>query len=157
MKRGFTMLLADDDENDLTLFKQALEQSVRESGVNVGMRCVRDGAEAIAYLAGEDRFADRKAYPFPQLVVMDLKMPRLTGLDVLAWLKGHEEYRRIPKIMLSGSAQEQDIEEAYRLGVSTYFQKPSSLTEFGELFHYMIGYWAHMQMPVILHAGAGGG
>ena len=81
-------------------------------------------------------------------------MPRLTGLNVLAWLKGHEEYRRLPKIMLSGSAEERDIEEAYRLGVNTYFQKPSSLDEFRELIHYMIGYWAHTQTPMIRHAVA---
>ena len=85
-------------------------------------------------------------------MVLDLKMPRLDGLEVLRWLKEHPEYRRVPKILLSGSAEDRDIEEAYNLGVNTYFQKPVSLGEFRELIHHLILYWAHTQRPVIRHA-----
>jgi CheY-like chemotaxis protein len=151
MKHGFSILLAEDDENDFVLFSHALEQSARANNLMITVKLVRDGTEAIEYLAGEGKFADRVEYPFPDIVVLDLKMPRLSGLDVLAWLKGHEEYRRIPKILLSGSAEERDIDEAYRLGVNTYFQKPVSLVEFRELIHLIISYWARTQRPVIRH------
>ena len=88
----------------------------------------------------------------PDLIVLDLKMPQLSGLDVLRWLMDHPQYRRIPKILLSGSSEDRDIEEAYQLGVNTYFQKPGSLDEYRELIHHMISYWAHTKRPVIRHA-----
>jgi len=154
MKRGLTMLLAEDNENDFALFGHALEHSGRLANLSIKLKRVHDGAEAISYLAAQGKFADRVTIPFPDIVVLDLKMPRLTGLDVLAWLKGHEEYRRIPKILLSGSCEQSDIDEAYRLGVNTYFQKPVGLVEFRELVHHMIFYWAHTQRPVIRHAAA---
>src|SRR5690349_6191482 len=127
MKRGFTILLAEDDGNDIRLFEHAVAESAAESRVSVAVQVVRDGVDAIAYLAGEGDFADRSAYPFPDLIVLDLKMPRLTGIDVLGWLKQHPEYSRVANILLSGSSEDRDIEEAYHLGVNTYFQKPSTL------------------------------
>jgi len=78
-------------------------------------------------------------------------MPGLNGLDVLAWLKEHEEYQRIPKILLSASSEECDVEEAYRLGANTFFQKPVSFREFQELVYHIVCYWAHTQRPVIRH------
>ncbi len=151
MKRGFTILLAEDDNNDATLFQHAVEETAEESRIRIRVCHVRDGAEAIAYLAGQGDFADRRKYPFPDLIVLDLKMPRESGLDVLRWLKTHEEYWQMPKILLSGSAEERDVREAYRLGANTYFQKPPTLTEYRELVHHLVHYWAHMQRPVIRH------
>ena len=149
MKRGFTLLLAEDDENDVTFFKSALEESSQKSGVPIRLVVARDGEEALAYLKGEGEFGDRTKHPFPHIVVTDLKMPRLNGLAVLAWLNEHEEYKRIPKIMLSGSSEECDVDEACRLGANTFFQKPGSLKEFHELVYHLVCYWAHTQRPVI--------
>jgi CheY-like chemotaxis protein len=118
MKHGFTILLAEDDGNDVVLFKHAVEESAAESFIKIIVHVVHDGAEAIAYLSGEGIFANRKANPFPDLIVLDLKMPRLNGLDVLRWLYDHPEYRRIPKILLSGSGEERDIDQAYQLGAN---------------------------------------
>jgi len=148
------MLLAEDDENDLMLFRHAVQESTEKSGIKVDIRVVYDGADAIAYLSGEGDFAARNTHPFPDLIVLDLKMPRLTGLDVLRWLRDHPEYRRVPKILLSGSSEDRDIEEAYHLCVNTYFQKPTVLSEFRELIHLMISYWAYTNRPVIRHATA---
>jgi CheY-like chemotaxis protein len=130
MKRGFTLLLADDDENDVTFFKVALEESSQKAGVPVRLALTRDGEEALAYLKGEGEFSDRTKHPFPEIVVTDLKLPRLNGLGVLAWLKKHEEYQRIPKILLSGSSEECDVDEAYQLGANTFFQNRSRLRSF---------------------------
>jgi Response regulator containing CheY-like receiver, AAA-type ATPase, and DNA-binding domains len=149
MKRGFTLLLADDDENDVVFFREALEEAAQKASVPVRLAVTHDGEEALQYLKGEGEFSDRAKYPFPQIVVTDLKMPRLTGLDVLAWLKEHEEYQRMPKILMSASCEECDVDEAYRLGVNTFFQKPVSLTQFRELVYHLVCYWAHTERPVI--------
>lgn len=152
MKHGFTILLAEDDSNDAMLFKYAVADSAAKSRINIDVRIVGDGADAIAYLSGKGDFAVRHSHPFPDLIVLDLKMPRLTGLDVLRWLIEHPEYRRVAKILLTGSSEDRDIEAAYQLGVNTYFQKPGSLDEYRELIHHMISYWAHTKRPVIRHA-----
>jgi len=152
MKRGFTLLLAEDNEDDVLLFERALKESAEKVGVPVRLQITRDGEEALAYLNGEGEFRDREKHPFPQIVVTDLKMPRLSGLDVLAWLREHDEYQRIPKILLSGSCEECDVDQAYRLGVNTYFQKPSSSGDYKELVHQIVSYWAHTERPLIRHA-----
>ena len=152
MKRGFNILLAEDDFNDKTLFEQAVEEAAEKARVRIGVHVVHNGVEAITYLAGKGDFGDRIAHPFPDLIVLDLKMPLVTGLEVLQWLQDHSEYRRIPKVLLSGSAEDRDIEEAYRLGVNTYFQKPSSFTEYRELIFHMINYWSHTKRPIIHYA-----
>jgi CheY-like chemotaxis protein len=152
MKRGFTMLLAEDNFNDATLFEHAVKAGAAQAGVKVELHRVRDGAEAIAYLAGEGEFA---AQPFPDLVVLDLKMPMVDGLDVLAWLESHPEYRRLPKIILSGSGLETDVEKAYKLGANTYFEKPGTLDEYRELVSHMILYWSHTKRPALRRSGAG--
>jgi CheY-like chemotaxis protein len=149
VKRGFTLLLAEDDENDVAFFKDALEASSQKSGVPIRLVVTQDGEEALAYLKGEGEFGDRMKHPFPEIVVTDLKMPRLNGLGVLAWLEEHQEYKTIPKILLSGSSEECDVAEAYRLGANTFFQKPGSLKEFHELVYHLVCYWAHTQRPVI--------
>jgi len=154
MKRGFTMLLAEDSKDEVALFSHALDRSSRQTHLNIKLEVAPDGVHAIEYLNGEGRFANRQLHPFPDIIVLDLKMPRMSGLDILRWLKGHPEYARIPKILLSGSSEERDIDEAYRLGVNTYFQKPASLDELRELVHHMICYWAHTQRPLIRHAAA---
>ena len=151
MKRGFTLLLAEDDENDIVFFSEALEEASQKASVPIRLEVTRDGEQALCYLKGEGEFSDRKKYPFPQIIVTDLKMPLLNGLDVLAWLKEHDEYKRVPKILLSGSSEECDVDEAYRLGVNTFFQKPASLNDFRELVYYIVCYWAHTERPVIRH------
>ena len=151
MKRGFTLLLAEDNEDDILFFKRALKQGAEKAGVPVRLEVTRDGEEALAYLNGEGAFRDRERYPFPQIVVTDLKMPGLNGLDVLAWLKDHDEYQRVPKILLSGSCDEGDVDQAYRLGVNTYFQKPASPEVYRELLYHIVTYWAHTERPVIRH------
>ncbi len=148
------MLLAEDNEKDVMLFKHALEESTRETRLNINLQIVSDGEQAIEYLSGQGKFANRVFYRFPDIIVLDLKMPRMNGLEVLRWLQQHEEYRRIPKILLSSSSLDQDVDEAYRLGTNTYFQKPATLEELRELVHHMISYWAHTQRPVIRHAVA---
>ena len=137
------ILVAEDDPNDLALLRHA----VRETQLPVHLSVVRDGEEAIEYLRGNGHFADRARHPLPDLLLLDLKMPRVTGLEVLRWLRRHRECAKIPTIMLSGSGLEADVEEAYRLGVNTYFTKPNELGKLSELLHLLIQYWARSQRP----------
>src|SRR5947207_1247515 len=111
------ILLAEDDPNDAEIFIHALERSGRVAKLHI----TRDGDEVIDYLRGHGKFRNRKAHPFPDIIVLDLKMPRVNGLELLEWLRKSPQFSRIPKIMLSGSGLQADVEQAYKLGVNTYF------------------------------------
>lgn len=141
------MLCAEDNENDAVLFKHAVETASARAGIKIRLHRVRDGEEAIQYLKSHKAFHNRKAFPFPDLIVLDLKMPLLNGLEVLKWLKNHREYRRIPKILFSGSGLEEDVEKAYELGVNTYFEKPNNLEDYRELVYHLISYWSYTKRP----------
>jgi len=139
------VLVAEDDAIDSEL----LTRAVNSNGVVVDLHIAHDGEETLAYLRGEGRFANRVQYPFPDLLVLDLKMPLMDGLDVLRWLNAHPACARLPKVMLSGSSLEKDVEEAYRLGVNTFFAKPNSLSKLGELMRRIVEYWSLSERPCV--------
>ncbi|MEY2427672.1 MAG: hypothetical protein QOJ40_557 [Verrucomicrobiota bacterium] len=145
---GLVFLVAEDNPNDLEL----LMHSVRNSGLRVDIKVATDGEETIDYLLGKGKFADRAAYPFPDVIVLDLKMPRIDGLQVLRWLRQHPQFADLPTIMLSGSGLEKDVQEAYKLGVSTYFTKPYDLEQLREVVKVMIDYWSRSERPSLREA-----
>src|SRR5258706_5555140 len=108
------------DAIDVLLFQHAC----RKAGVNCNLQVVNDGDEAIAYLQGRDRFANREQFPLPDLVLLDLKMPRLSGFEVLEWLRQEQKSRSLPVVVLSSSDHETDIKRAYSLGANSYLVKP---------------------------------
>lgn len=116
------ILAAEDEETDCLLLKIALQQA----GSSNQLMLVRDGQEAIDYLNGKAPYSNRARYPLPGLLLLDLKMPRLTGFDVLEWLAGRPEFHYLPVVVLSSSALEADIEKARRLGARDYLIKPHS-------------------------------
>src|ERR1700694_3070902 len=117
-----TILIVEDDRNDQVLIKEAF----RQIGVTDPIQVVDDGAEAIAYMMGEGKYADRKKYAYPTFVITDLKMPRADGFAVLEFLKSNPEWKVIPTIVLSASADLDDIKKAYMLGASSYHVKPQT-------------------------------
>jgi CheY-like chemotaxis protein len=119
------ILVAEDEESDAFILKTAF----RKAAVPCRVIIVRDGQEAVDYLLGEGNYANRSAHSLPALIVLDLKMPRMNGFDVLAWLAAHPELKRIPAIVLSSSSDETDIQKARKLGACEYFVKPYSLAE----------------------------
>jgi CheY-like chemotaxis protein len=133
----FTVLLAEDDPNDRRLFHLAMRRNPRPIRVHE----VGDGMEVIQYLKGEGKFADRDKFPFPNLLILDLKMPRMTGLEVLHWLRHKPEFARLCTVMLSGSGLDKDVAEAYRLGVNSYFKKPSDFNHFIKVLNAIFEYW----------------
>jgi CheY-like chemotaxis protein len=136
-------LLVEDEENDAALVKMAF----KKNNIPNRVQFVRDGLEAIAYLNGEGVYADRTQYPFPEVLILDLKMPRMGGLELLAWIREHPDYRVIPTIIMTSSRQDPDIEKAYNLGANTYMIKPSSFEELAKMVKLAHDYWAASEKP----------
>ena len=150
MKFGKSFLVAEDDENDVFFLQRAFKQAKIENPLNV----VRDGQEAIEYLSGEGKFSDRNLYPLPNLFILDLKMPRKTGLDVLGWLQEQPELRCVPVLVLSSSAHRTDIEKAYELGANAFVVKPASLEKRVELAKLIGAFWLEFnEGPVVSTEG----
>lgn len=126
MNEHGTILFAEDDDNDAFLFQTAL----KKAGVQNPMRRVRNGEEALHYLAGSGRYTDRAQYPFPCLLITDLKMPRLSGFDLLDHARSILESHQVPAIVLSASVSESDRSRSLGLGAHCYFVKPSNFPAF---------------------------
>jgi len=138
-----TVVIAEDDEDDITLLENALAEIACEHTV----RIVRDGRELLDYLKGEEKYGDRQAYPFPNVLLLDIKMPRLSGMDVLRWLSKHPECSVMPTIVFSASDLEQDIKVAYDLGASAYFVKPMVYQNLKEILRSMFEFWGKCVKP----------
>src|SRR5205814_1131635 len=113
------------------------------------LRIVRDGEDAVSYLAGTAPYSDRTRHPIPSLILLDLKLPRKSGLEVLAWLRGEASLKYTPVVVLSSSAETRDIEKAYALGVNSYLVKPVSFGDLLEMVKSIGMYW------MILNRSAG--
>ena len=137
------ILVAEDDQNDRVLLTHAL---TRDS-LPVRLLMVGDGEETIDYLQGAGKYANRAEYPFPDLVLLDLKMPRLSGLDVLKWLRSDRCCHALPAIIFSGSGLEKDVQEAYQLGANTYFQKQGDPRVLVRLLTLVTQYWLASMRP----------
>jgi CheY-like chemotaxis protein len=126
MNRGFRPVLsAEDEESDAIILRLAC----RKAKLPHPLVIVRDGQEAVNYLAGTGRYAERALHPLPALILLDLKMPRMDGFDVLAWLAARPEFKNLPAVVLSSSSDESDIKKARRLGARDYFIKPHVLND----------------------------
>jgi CheY-like chemotaxis protein len=125
MSLTLNILVADDNPDDIFL----LEQAFRKAGVSSRLNSVRDGVEAIAYLKGEDAYADRSAYPFPDVLLLDLNMPRLNGFEVLERVRRDENCAGLLVYVLTASARESDMEQAYALHANGFVVKPNRLDE----------------------------
>ena len=139
-----TILYAEDEENDIFFLQYALEQvhSPHE------LRAVPDGQKAIEYLAGEGGFADRKRHPFPSLVLLDINMPKKSGLEVLEWIRRQPKFRSLPVLMLTSSSRQEDMDRALKLGADDYLSKPGHPVELVRLVKTVQDRW--LSQPVVL-------
>jgi CheY-like chemotaxis protein len=135
------ILIAEDDVNDAFIVKRALQ----EAGATCPVHFCKDGLEARAYLCGEEPYSDPKQLPW--LLITDLKMPRMNGLELLKWLRGNADSGLIPTIVLSASGQYSDIREAYRLGANSYLIKPTSYLDLVKAMKLIVGYWGMCARP----------
>src|SRR5687767_12659328 len=115
-----SLLHVEDDPNDVLL----LQRAIRRGNLPIAVLAVGDGETAIAYLNGDAGYEDRQRYPIPDLVLLDLKIPRKSGLEVLSWIRDHPALRRLPVAVLTSSRHDRDIEQAYDRGANSYLVKP---------------------------------
>ncbi|MFO1499207.1 MAG: response regulator [Verrucomicrobiota bacterium] len=125
MKPGLKILLAEDNADDVFFMQEAF----RKAGVSSQLHAVCDGLEARAYLQGEAAYHDRAAYPFPDMLLLDLNMPRMNGFEVLQWLRQESPCPQLIVHILTASCRTEDIERAYRLTANSYALKPTRLTD----------------------------
>jgi DNA-binding response OmpR family regulator len=137
MDRNGHILVAEDDATDAFF----LQRAFKRSGIPVTLHFVQDGQEVIDYLRGEGVFAERAAYPLPQMLLLDLKMPRLDGFDVLGWLRQQASFKSLPVIIFSSSDEPGDMSRAHDLGADSYMVKPHSIEELMALVGRFKKYW----------------
>ena len=140
------ILIAEDGENDFLLIQRAFVKA----GVDYPLIRTVDGEETIAYLAGEGKYADRTKFPVPWLMLLDLKMPKVSGFEVLEWVRMNELARRLLILVLSSSRQTIDINRAYDLGANSYLVKPIEFNRLQELVGVLCRFWGHMSQKPCL-------
>lgn len=148
---GPAILLVEDSPDDVKLIIRAFSKTRLPKRVEV----VRDGAEALAYLFGKEPYADRGAYPLPVLIILDLKMPRVDGFDVLATIKQAPHLRRIPIVVLTSSSETADVDRCYDLGANSYLVKPGSWEGFTRVVAEIESYWLTLNVTAPIEALAG--
>jgi CheY-like chemotaxis protein len=142
-KVNSTILIADDNVDDQFLIVRAF----KNIGVVDTIHVVGSGEEAIAYIRGEGKYADRTKFAYPTFIITDLKMPNGDGFDVLYQLKVHPEWRVIPTVVLSASSEPDDIKWAYLLGASSYLVKPHSMEILCQDLKILYAYWSICEVP----------
>ena len=137
MSESHTILIVEDNPTDVMLIRRALARLKIANPVQV----VADGDRAVDYLSGHDDYADRMQFPLPALILLDLKLPRRSGLEVLEWLRRQEGLRRVPVVMLTSSRQSDDVNRAYDLGANSYLVKPVEFDGLQEMLGTINTYW----------------
>lgn len=131
------VLLVEDDENDVLLIRRAF----RKANVANPLRVVRDGEQAIDYLIGCASRVEYQDSPKPVLVLLDLKLPRKSGAEVLEWLQGQDGLRRLPVVVFTSSRQPEDVNRVYDLGANSYLVKPLVPDDLLEMVKTIEAYW----------------
>ena len=132
-----TILLAEDNEDHVFFIRRAF---MRARFVNP-LQVVGDGVEAVAYLRGEGKYSDRKVFPFPALLLLDLKMPNKDGFQVMEWIRDQPGMQGLKIVVLTTSDRIFDVKRAYELGASSFLTKPLNVHEFIQLGPAIKGFW----------------
>jgi len=131
------ILLVEDRDDDVVL----LRRSFQKAGITNPMQVVKDGEEAVTYLSGTGKYSQRKEFPLPELVLLDLKLPRLDGFEVLRWIRTQPALAGLRVVVLSSSENIRDVNLAYALGANSFLVKPTDLKEYVELSNFLNDYW----------------
>jgi CheY-like chemotaxis protein len=142
------ILLVEDNPEDLALALRALEKAHLTNKIEVA----RDGAEALDFIFAEGEHAGRKVENGPKVILLDLKLPKVDGLEVLRRIKGDERTRMIPVVVLTSSKEQSDVVESYRLGVNSYIVKPVNFEGFAAAVQELGMYWLLLNQPPKLEA-----
>jgi CheY-like chemotaxis protein len=131
------VLVVEDDEGDTFMLRRAFKQL----GFQTAVQYVRNGEEAVAYLLGIGRFGSRTEYPLPDLLLLDLKMPRKNGFEVLAWIREQPGLKHLRVAVLTTSDDAYEIDRAYKLGAASFLTKPLNFTEFRDAIQAIHNFW----------------
>jgi CheY-like chemotaxis protein len=131
------VLAAEDEETDRFILNLAFQKA----GISGQLIVVSDGQQAVDYLSGNAPYADRAVYPAPAMLMLDLKMPRMSGFDVLAWLATRPDLKNLPTVILSSTSDESDIRRAREMGAREFFTKPHDLSTLVEIIHDLHSRW----------------
>jgi two-component system response regulator len=143
MDDAIQILLVEDDPRDVRLLVRELQQ---DAG-NLHLEVVRDGEEALDFLFCRGRYADRSTDHPPKLVLLDLKLPKVDGLQVLREIKARPETKAIPVVACTSSREERDRADSYLLGVNSYIQKPVDFDKFRQTIQLLRSYWLGVNQP----------
>jgi CheY-like chemotaxis protein len=144
-----TILVVEDNPDD----QYMLARGFKKLGVTTPVHLVSDGLEAIAYMMGEGKFADRDKFRYPTFIMTDLKMPGADGFAVLSFLRNNPEWAVIPTIVFSASSDLDDIKKAYMLGASSYHIKPNSSDLLTQQLQVLHAYWITCEVPEVDRTG----
>lgn len=131
------VLLVEDNPDDVLFFKRAMEQA----GLRRPLYVANDGRMAIEYLDGIGDYADRSRFPLPCLVLLDLKLPRVSGLEVLKWIRSQAKLKSLIVIMLAASHLDEGIPRSYEIGANSFLVKPTSPIELAKMLRLVKEYW----------------
>jgi CheY-like chemotaxis protein len=144
-----TVLLVEDNPDDVLLTNRAFKRANLINPIQV----VDDGDRAVAYLSGAPPFDDRGRFPLPVLILLDLKLPRRSGLEVLKWLRAVPGLRRLPVVVLTSSADSGDVNNAYDMGANSYLVKPVGFDALFDMVKVLQPYWLILnQQPAVVGA-----
>ncbi|MFN6561886.1 MAG: response regulator [Nostoc sp. ChiSLP01] len=136
-KEQDTILLVEDNHKDVLLLQRAL----RKANILNPVQVVNDGDAAVMYLSGQESYGDRTRYPLPVLILLDLKLPRRSGIEVLMWLREQPKLKRLPVVVLTSSKEYTDINNVYDIGVNAYIVKPVAFNELVEIMMTLNLHW----------------
>ena len=142
MKPKQPVLYAEDDENDAVLFKRAF----KEAGIRNPLFIVPDGTAAIEYLAGRGSYSNREKYLLPCLILLDLKLPGKSGLEVLKWIRARPSIFTAPVLMLTSSSQDGDVHRSYLQGANGYLVKPNKMDDVLVMTKAIKDYWLNLNL-----------
>ena len=137
------VLYVEDEEDDVFLLRHVF----KEAGITHRIVSLADGEAAIDYLKGTGQYADRSAYPLPILLLLDINLPLVSGLEVLSWLRSESPVAGLPTIMLSSSSQPADVKRAYQMGANAYLVKPSGLARLLTMAQGIRDFWLLQNQP----------
>ena len=142
---AYTVLHVEDEPTDRMIVSAAF----KKAAPNVLLKAVTDGEQAIAYLSGQGAYGNRELHPMPLLVLLDIKLPRKSGLEVLEWIRKQEDLKSLPVLMLTSSSESNDLDRAYALGANSYLVKTVDLPAMREIVRGIGEYASILSAPPV--------